>query len=65
MIAAALVPVAVATRVLLFRLYPALKELVKAKRKKSPGGKTVTPGERKRIIRKFLGAAERILDDQL
>lgn len=49
----------------LWRLFPALKEVVKATKKRSAGGKRITKVERKRIIRAFLGSAEGVLDDAL
>ncbi len=52
-------------RALRWRLYPAMRELVKATKKKSPGGKRVTKGEKRKIVRKFLGAAEEIVNEDL
>ena len=51
--------------VLLWRLFPACKLLVKAKSKHSRGGKTVTKAEGREIIAAFLGTVERIATDEL
>ena len=45
------------------RVIPAARELAKAMRKDSPGGKRITPKERKRIAAKLMPALEAALED--
>lgn len=45
------------------KLVPAVKKLIKATRKDSPGGKRLTPREREAIIRKLFPLVEELVDD--
>jgi hypothetical protein len=49
--------------VIISRLLPAIRELVKATTRKSPGGKKITRAERERILAALIDTADELLED--
>ncbi len=50
---------------LLWKLYPAIREVFRATRKKSDGGKCITKAERDEIIAKILPKIAKVLEKEL
>ena len=50
---------------LLWKLYPAIREVFRATRKKSDGGKRITKVERDEIIAKILPKIAKVLEKEL
>jgi hypothetical protein len=50
---------------LLWKLYPAIREVFRATRRKSDGGKRITKAERDEIIAKILPKIAKVLEKEL